>query len=106
MLWCFRALNAVHTPIPDVPAIYFTLPTDENVEKIAKDVESRLYGSFYLNFINPIARSKIEDLANAAIQSSDPKCVQKVFDQYCDFICLEEDFFLTSGTSGSFYGNK
>lgn len=94
--------------IPDVPAIYFALPNDENIDRICRDVQSNFYGTFFLNFIRPIPRSKIEDVASAVLNSSDTKCVNKVFDQYVDFVCLEDELFvLNSGNKNGegFYGN-
>lgn len=33
---CDRLLQADREPIPDVPAIYFVMPTEENVKRIAQ----------------------------------------------------------------------
>lgn len=113
---CFFYNRPLHSPertvsssssIPDVPAIYFALPNDENVDRICRDVQSNLYGTFFLNFIRPIPRSKIEEVASAVLNSGDTKCVNKVYDQYVDFVCLEDEFFvLNSGNKSSeeFYG--
>jgi hypothetical protein len=57
-------------PVPDVPAIYFCQPTDENLKRIAEDLQNGLYGSYYFNFISPISRQKLEDLATAALNSN------------------------------------
>ena len=37
---------------------------------MARDLESGLYGKYYFNFISPISRQKLEDLAAKALQSS------------------------------------
>jgi hypothetical protein len=52
-----------------------------------------LYESYYLNFISAIPRQKLEDLASTAISSGSVTQVSKVFDQYLNFISLEDDMF-------------
>lgn len=56
--------------VPDVPAIYFCQPTEDNLRRIREDLANNLYGSYYFNFISPISRERLEDLATAAIQSN------------------------------------
>ncbi|CAG2118999.1 unnamed protein product, partial [Medioppia subpectinata] len=36
-------LHCDRDPIPDVPAVYFLLPTDENVMRICQDFRNQLY---------------------------------------------------------------
>ena len=57
-------------PVPDVPAIYFCQPSDENLQRIGQDLEANLYGTYHFNFLSPISRQKIEDLASKAIQAN------------------------------------
>ena len=57
-------------PVPDVPAIYFCRPTEENLRRIAKDMEDGLYGSYHFNFISPISRQRLEDLAMSTIRAN------------------------------------
>ena len=47
-------INAQREAIHDVAAIYFVAPTEENVERIAKDVSQRLYDSFHINFSSAV----------------------------------------------------
>ena len=42
-------ISSKRDPVPDVSAIYFVAPTEENVKLIAKDVGERLYDSFHIN---------------------------------------------------------
>lgn len=79
--------------IPDVPAIYFVLPTDENIMRICQDFRNHLYDSYYLNFISPISRDKLEELATVALQSNSSTNIEKVYDQYLNFVSLEDDVF-------------
>lgn len=87
------ALHSERDPVPDVPAVYFCLPTDENLQRISRDLENGLYGRYFFNFISPISRSKLEDLAALAIQSNAVAQIEKVFDQFVHFICLENSMF-------------
>uniref|UniRef100_A0A8C9WTC3 Sec1 family domain containing 1 n=1 Tax=Scleropages formosus TaxID=113540 RepID=A0A8C9WTC3_SCLFO len=89
-----RLLHSDRDPIPDVPAIYFVMPTEENVDRICQDLRNQLYESYYLNFISAISRSKLEDVASAALAANAVNQVTKVFDQYLNFITLEDDMFV------------
>uniref|UniRef100_A0A6Q2XXC1 Sec1 family domain-containing protein 1 n=1 Tax=Esox lucius TaxID=8010 RepID=A0A6Q2XXC1_ESOLU len=87
-------LHSDRDPIPDVPAIYFVMPTEENIDRICQDLRNQLYESYYLNFISAISRSKLEDIASAALSANAVSQVTKVFDQYLNFITLEDDMFI------------
>uniref|UniRef100_A0A8C6XQV6 Sec1 family domain containing 1 n=2 Tax=Naja naja TaxID=35670 RepID=A0A8C6XQV6_NAJNA len=87
-------LHSDRDPIPDVPAIYFVMPTEENIDRLCQDLRNQLYESYYLNFISAISRSKLEDIANAALGANAVTQVAKVFDQYLNFITLEDDMFV------------
>ncbi|KAH0620562.1 hypothetical protein JD844_021142 [Phrynosoma platyrhinos] len=87
-------LHSDRDPIPDVPAVYFVMPTEENIDRLCQDLRNQLYESYYLNFISAISRSKLEDIANAALGASAVTQVAKVFDQYLNFITLEDDMFV------------
>ncbi|KAF8359760.1 sly-1 [Pristionchus pacificus] len=80
--------------LPDVPAVYFVSPTDENVAVIEEDLKSALYGSFFINTISPLNRVRLEKLAAAAYQGSTIQRVEKVVDQFLNFISLEDDLFV------------
>ena len=64
--------------MPDVPAIYFCQPTEENLVRIGQDFADGLYSSYFLNFISPISRQKMEDLALAALQAGCQASIKKV----------------------------
>lgn len=86
-------LRSDRDPIPDVPAIYFISPTAENVARLCQDLKNELYESYYLNFISPVPRSLLEDIAQAAISANCVNSIHKVFDQYLNFISLDEEIF-------------
>ena len=94
VFFLFRLLHSDRDPIPDVPAVYFVMPTEENIDRMCQDLRNQLYESYYLNFISAISRSKLEDIANAAIGANAVAQVAKVFDQYLNFITLEDDMFV------------
>ncbi|KAM3594663.1 uncharacterized protein V6R79_011803 [Siganus canaliculatus] len=87
-------LHSDRDPIPDVPAVYFVMPTEENIDRICQDLRNQLYESYYLNFISAISRSKLEDIASAALAANAVSQVTKVYDQYLNFITLEDDMFV------------
>lgn len=86
-------LHSDRDAIPEVPAIYFVFPSEENVKRICQDCRNQLYESYYLNFISAISRHRLEDLATAALQSNSVTQITKVFDQYLNFISLEDEMF-------------
>ena len=87
-------LHSPRDPVPEVPAIYFCLPTEENLGRINQDLNNQLYESYYFNFISSISRHRLEDLASAAINAQNVAQVLKVCDQYLNFISLEDDLFI------------
>jgi len=86
-------LHSERDCIPEAPAVYFCLPTEENIHRICQDLNNNLYGNYYYNFISPINRQKLEDIATSALQSNTVGQIQKLFDQYINFICLEGEMF-------------
>ncbi|GAB1600909.1 sec1 family domain-containing protein 1 [Argonauta hians] len=86
-------LHSDRDPIPDVPAIYFVMPTDDNIQRICRDFENQMYDSYFLNFISCVSRQKLEDIANTAIQHNCVSQISKIFDQNLNFISLEDDLF-------------
>lgn len=89
-----RQLHSDRDTIPEAPAVYFCAPTDENLGRIAQDFQSGLYDVYHLNFIAPISRQKLEDLAAAALSAGCVANIHKVYDQYVNFITLEDDMFV------------
>ncbi|KAL7291506.1 protein sly1 homolog [Trichogramma pretiosum] len=87
-------LHTDRDPIPEVPAVYFCAPTDENIGRIGQDLQNKLYDVYHLNFISPINRSKMEDLASAALMAGAVANIHKVYDQYLNFISLEDELFI------------
>ncbi|VDM38214.1 unnamed protein product [Toxocara canis] len=80
--------------LPDVPAVYFISPNDENVKFICDDLNKAMYDSFYINMISPLSRPCLEQLASAAVHGASVQRVQKLTDQFLNFISLEDDLFV------------
>ncbi|XP_060530327.1 protein sly1 homolog isoform X2 [Cylas formicarius] len=90
----YLQLHSDRDSIPEVPAIYFCSPTEENLGRIKQDFQKALYDIYHLNFISPISRQKLEDLASAAIEANCVANIHKVYDQYVNFISLEDEMFV------------
>lgn len=64
---------------------------------------------YHLNFIAPISRQRLEDLAAAALQAGCVANIHKVYDQYLNFITLEDDMFVLKHQNSdalSYYGEE
>ncbi|PKA60827.1 SEC1 family transport protein SLY1 [Apostasia shenzhenica] len=79
--------------VPDVPAIYFVQPTQANVGRIVADASRGLYESFHLNFSSSLPRPLLEELAAGALKADAVGRISKVYDQYLEFVTLEENLF-------------
>lgn len=89
----YLQLHSDRDTIPDAPCVYFCLPTPENVQRLCQDLGNQLYGGYHYNFISPVSRPQLEDIATAALQAGCEHQVQRLFDQYTNFITLEPDMF-------------
>ncbi|RKP07225.1 Sec1-like protein [Thamnocephalis sphaerospora] len=89
------ALQSGRAPIPDVPAIYFVEPTEENVERISKDIANGIYDQYYLNFSTGLSRDLLERLAAETVQAGPEAAgrVAQVYDQYLGYICHDAKLF-------------
>ena len=70
-----RLIDSPREQITDAVAVYFLMPTRENIAKICQDCKAQLYDSYYFNFITPISRMLLEDLAKAALEAN---CVDQI----------------------------
>ncbi|KAF8963915.1 Sly1 vesicle trafficking sec1-like protein [Flammula alnicola] len=108
-------LHTLRPPLPDVPAVYFVSPTLANIKRIAQDLQKSLYESFHLNFVEPLPRALLEELAASVAQDGTGELVEQVVDQYLSFIAPSPSLFsllpppppppsVTSPTQSSFSG--
>ena len=88
--------------VPDVPAVYFVQPTEENLKLISRDCAANLYDAFYLNFSSSIPRALLEDLAKSNLASNTVNKIGQVHDQYTEFIALDSDLF-SLAQAGSYH---
>lgn len=86
-------LESDRQPIPDVPAVYFVQPTQENIEKIVQDAAAALYDLMYINFATSVPSRLLEQLANGAVKANAVGKVSKIFDEYLSFVALEPTMF-------------
>ncbi|CDO75478.1 hypothetical protein BN946_scf184935.g14 [Trametes cinnabarina] len=86
-------LHSNRPPLPDVPAVYFVSPTLTNIRRIAQDLEKGLYESFHLNFVEPLPRALLEELAAAVAKDGTSELVEQVLDQYLSFIAPSPSLF-------------
>ncbi|KIM70335.1 hypothetical protein SCLCIDRAFT_1207666 [Scleroderma citrinum Foug A] len=86
-------LHSTRPPLPDVPAIYFVSPTLANIRRIAEDLDKCLYESFHLNFVEPLPRALLEDLAASVASAATGELVEQVVDQYLSFIAPSSSLF-------------
>jgi hypothetical protein len=80
-----RQLHSPRPPLPDVPAVYFVSPTLANIRRIAEDLEKSLYESFHLNFVEPLPRALLEELAASVARDGTGDSVE----QACFFVTIE-----------------
>lgn len=83
--------------IKDIPAFYFISSADG----IVKDLSIDLYASYYLNCSSSFKRSDLEEMAKAASEKQIAFKVQSVYDQFLQFIAVQDDLF-TLNISNSF----
>ncbi|XP_077220787.1 sec1/munc18-like (SM) proteins superfamily [Tasmannia lanceolata] len=79
--------------IPDVPAIYFVQSSPSNIHRIITDASRSLYESFHLNFSSSLPRPLLEDLATGTLKSDSIDKISKIYDQYLEFVTLEDNMF-------------
>jgi hypothetical protein len=63
------------------------------VRRIASDLAGGLYESFYLNFVEPMPRSVLEEFADAVAREGTEELVNSVLDQYLSFIAPSPALF-------------
>jgi hypothetical protein len=96
------ALHAKRLPVEDVPAIYFIAPTEENVERLCKDLKDALYDQYHVNFAGTTPRALLERLADSALESDRVSLITKVYDQFLGFQALAPSLF-TLALPNSYY---
>ena len=70
-------IDSERQAIPDVPAVYFVQPTEENIDRIIRDASARTYDQFFCNFASSVPRPLMEHFASAAVRHDCATRVQK-----------------------------
>ncbi|KAF8841637.1 SLY1 protein [Paxillus ammoniavirescens] len=86
-------LHSLRPPLQDVPAVYFVAPTLVNIRRIAEDLDKCLYESFHFNFVEPLPRALLEELAASVASTGTGELVEQVIDQYLSFIAPSPSLF-------------
>lgn len=89
----YMMLHSDRDAIPDCPAIYFCLPTEDNIDRICQDCKDGLYESVHLNFASPLPAELMQKLADTAVSADSVSRIEAVYDQYTNFISLEPTLF-------------
>ena len=84
-----RQIDSAREQITDAVAVYFVMPTKENVDRICTDCKAQLYSAYYFNFITPITRSLLEDLAKMAVETRCVEQISKVCVCVCVLVCVK-----------------
>lgn len=82
-------LSQTRQPISNTPAVYFV----EDPRGVAEDVLRELYSDYYLNFCTSVGRSEIEEIGFRLSEKSLALRVRSVYDQFVDFVALQDDMF-------------
>lgn len=86
-------LSSEREAIPDVPAVYFVQPTQENLAVIARDCSKRLYQRAHLHFSTRMERPVMEEFARLVVNTGGLDSIASVHDQFVEFACLENRLF-------------
>lgn len=92
-------LHSDRMPVPDVTAIYFVRPSEENVSRICADMAAGLYEAMELNAIAPLSAAHIDRLAGEALAHGCVARIRSIHDQYLGFVSLEPHLFSLHHTS-------
>lgn len=65
-------LNSERTPVHEAPAVYLVEPTSHNIDLILKDLQSRLYRRYFINFSTSVPKPLLERFAKTAAQTVSP----------------------------------
>ncbi|EGC38806.1 hypothetical protein DICPUDRAFT_148496 [Dictyostelium purpureum] len=98
----YLPLHSERQAIQDVPAIYFVLPTLDNIKRIAEDCKNKLYDNIYLNFASKLPNPLMEELASLTIQTDSVSMISKLYEQFLNFISLENDLFVLNNPRNSY----
>jgi hypothetical protein len=89
----YLGLDKERQNVSDVPAIYFVQPSQSNIQRIILDASRGMYEAFHLNFSSSLPRPLLEELATGTLKTESLQRIAKVYDQYLEFVTLENGMF-------------
>jgi len=92
-------LHSDREAIPDVPAVYFVQPTQENLSLIARDCSKHLYQCTHLHFSTRMERPVMEEFARLVVNTGGLDNIASVHDQFVEFACMENRLFTLNVTN-------
>ncbi|KAM0686262.1 Vesicle trafficking between the ER and Golgi [Conglomerata obtusa] len=87
-------INTKREVVSEIPGVYFIRPTRQNLKIVQQDVCQNLYQGYYLNFTTKIECEDLEDLAHSLSCRKLGYQIQYLYDQYVDFIALQNHLFI------------
>eukprot|EP00760_Papus_ankaliazontas_P030685 PhM_4_TR4969/c0_g1_i1/m.27642/K19998/SCFD1, SLY1; sec1 family domain-containing protein 1 len=85
-------VDAQRQSVPEAPAMYFLLPTEQNVKLISEDILQSRYASYRINFLKQCPRRILEELAHGVVAMPSVSNIY-VGDRPLNFIALEQTLF-------------
>ena len=79
--------------VPDTPAVYFLSPTQPNIDALLADLSHSLYSAYHLHFTSSVPRPLLEHLAVRSAESGLSGRIARVYDEYVQFVCVDEQLF-------------
>lgn len=90
-------LHSIRETLRGVPALYFILPTKENLQRVLKDIQEDLYDTIQLFFIEEIDKQNLFFLSDECIKKNIPyQKIEHIYDTNLNFLSLEENLFSLS----------
>ena len=77
-----RQIDSPRDQISDAVAVYFVMPTPQNVSRMCEDCRAQLYDKYYLNFVTAIPRPLLEELAKTSLETNCVSQIAKVRECY------------------------
>lgn len=86
-------IHQTRASLPEVPAVYFVTPNQDNINLIVQDLKDDKYSDFYVNFTSTLDRELLEDFAQKVCLTGKSDRIKQVYDQYLDFVVTEPELF-------------
>lgn len=89
--------NRADDGVVNVPCVYFVEPTDENIDRICKDVEGAVYGGgVHVNFTRKLKREMLERLGKSIAATPNRVNIKGLWDRYQHYVTLNPNVYSLS----------